>query len=213
MFISVSILSVEELNILKFVLGINRDMKNLGIKSLNLISDHEAVIDSNEFGNFKILLNKEEEIQSLQTASIAPRSSSLTARTAHLSRPILSAPAIEMAKKLHELLLHIDNLPITPPTMNPININVKLYIQKLLEKLSTLTKEKFEAEIENQTDKDFLIINNLREEEEEKEVIYFQNELNFPEIISETELLKRDDFDTILQIGNGASLMLSRTWK
>ncbi|GBB84797.1 hypothetical protein RclHR1_11370002 [Rhizophagus clarus] len=80
-----------------------------------------------------------------------------------------------MAKNLHKPLLHIDNLPTTPLTMNPININVKLYIQKLLEKLNTLTKEEFEAEIENQTDKDFLIIYNLRKEEkeEEEEVIDF----------------------------------------
>ncbi|GES92033.1 hypothetical protein GLOIN_2v1773797 [Rhizophagus clarus] len=189
----------NKLNILEFVLGINRDMKNLGIKSLNLISDQEAVIDSNEFRNFKILLNKKEEIQSLQTASIAPGSSSISSLTARNARPILYAQAIEMAKNLYELLLHIDNLPTTPPTMNPININVKLYIQKLLEKLSTLTKEEFKAEIENQTDKDFLIIYNLRkeEEEEEEEVIDFQSELNFPEIISEKDLLKCDDFDTI----------------
>src|SRR5438067_6108498 len=102
-------------------------MKNLGIKSLNIISDQDATIDSNEFGTFKILFNKEEkeENQSLETASAAPGSSSsissLTARTAHLSiRPILSTPAIEMAKNLHELLLHINNLPTIPPTMNPL---------------------------------------------------------------------------------------------
>ena len=124
-------------------------MKNLVIKSLNIISDQEATIDSNEFGTIKILLNKEE-------ASTAPGSSSissLTISTAHLSiRPILSTLAIEMAKNLHKLLLYIDNLPTIPPTMNPININVKLYIQKLLEKISTLTKEQFKAEIENQND-------------------------------------------------------------
>ncbi|GES80284.1 hypothetical protein GLOIN_2v1824718 [Rhizophagus clarus] len=179
--------------------SINRDMKNLGIKSLNLISDQEAVINSNEFRNFKILLNKEEEIQSLQIASIAPESSSISSLIARNARPILSAQAIKMAKNLHELLLLIDNLPTTPPTMNPININVKLYIQKLLEKLSILTKEEFKAEIKKQTDKDFLIIYNLRkeEEEEEEEVIDFQSELNFSEIISETDLLKHDEFVTI----------------
>ncbi|GBB97642.1 hypothetical protein RclHR1_03020020 [Rhizophagus clarus] len=189
----------NKLNILEFVLGINRDMKNLGIKSLNLISDQEAVINSNEFRNFKILLNKEEEIQSLQIASIAPESSSISSLIARNARPILSAQAIKMAKNLHELLLLIDNLPTTPPTMNPININVKLYIQKLLEKLSILTKEEFKAEIKKQTDKDFLIIYNLRkeEEEEEEEVIDFQSELNFSEIISETDLLKHDEFVTI----------------
>src|SRR6266498_1771291 len=185
-------------------------MKNLGIKSLNIISDQDATIDSNEFRTFKILFNKEEN-QSLETASTVPGSSSissLTARTAHLSiRPILSTPAIEMAKNLHELLLHINNLPTIPPTMNPLNIDIKLYIQKLLEKLSTLTKDEFEAEID-QTNEDFLIIYNLKnkqdqgkeeeEQKEKKEVIDFQSELNFPEIISEIDLLKLDDdFDII----------------
>ena len=150
-------------NLIKFALDINRNMKNLGIKSLNIISDQDATIDSNEFGTIKILLNKEEN-QSLGSSSI----SSLTARTAHLSiRPILSASAIEMAKNLHKLLLYIDNLPTIPPTMNPININIKLYIQKLLEKISTLTKEQFEAEIENQNDQNFLIIYNLKNVEQE----------------------------------------------
>lgn len=175
-------------------------MKDLGIKSLNIISDQDATIDTNNLGTIKILLNKEEENQNLQTASTAPGSSSissLTARTAtHLSsiRPMLTAPAIEMAKNLHQLLLHFENLPTIPPTMNPINIDVKLYIQKLLVKLSTLKREEFEAEIENQNDKDFLIIYNLKnkqdQEEEEEEV---------PEIISETDLLKLDanNFDMI----------------
>jgi hypothetical protein len=194
-----------ESNLVKFALDINGNMKNLGIKSLNIIFDQEATIDSNEFGTIKILLNKEE-------ASVAPGSSSissLTTSTAHLSiKPILSTPAIEMAKNLHKLLLYIDNLPTIPPIMNPININVKLYIQKLLEKISTLTKEQFEAEIENQTDQDFLIIYNLKnveqedveqeEQEEKKEIIDFQSELNFPKIISEIDLLKFDDnFDII----------------
>jgi len=195
-----------ESNLIKFALDINGNMKNLGIKSLNIISDQEATIDSNEFRTIKILLNKEE-------ASTAPGSSSissLTTSTAHLSiRPILSTPAIEMAKNLHKLLLYIDNLPTIPPTMNPININVKLYIQKLLEKISTLTKEQFEAEIKNQNDQDFLIIYNLKnveqedveqeeEQEEKKEIIDFQSELNFSEIISEIDLLKFDgNFDII----------------
>ena len=134
-------------------------MKNLGIKSLNIISDQEATIDSNEFRTIKILLNKEEASIALGSNSI----SSLTISTTHLSiRPILSIPAIEMAKNLHKLLLYIDNLPTIPLTINLININVKLYIQKLLEKINTLTKEQFEAEIKNQNDQDFLIIYNLK---------------------------------------------------
>ncbi|GET59084.1 hypothetical protein GLOIN_2v1824718 [Rhizophagus irregularis DAOM 181602=DAOM 197198] len=159
--------SQNKSNIVKFVVDINKNMESLGINSLNISSNQEAILD----------------IQS-------------TARTTDL-RSFLTAPAIEMAKNLHKLLLYFDNLPTIPPTMNPNNIDVKLYIKKLLEKLSTLTKEEFEAEIENQNNKDFLKVY-YSEEEEEKVVIDFQNELNFPEIISETNLLKLDsDFDII----------------
>jgi len=146
-------------------------MKNLRIKSLNIVSDQDATIDSNEFGTIKILLNKEEKQSSYysQIASTTSGSSSLISSLTHSIRPFLSTPAIEMAKNLYQLLLHIDNLPDTPPTMNPINIDIKLYIKKLLEKLSILTKEEFEAEIENQNDKNFLIIYNLKERKKEEE--------------------------------------------
>uniref|UniRef100_U9T348 Uncharacterized protein n=1 Tax=Rhizophagus irregularis (strain DAOM 181602 / DAOM 197198 / MUCL 43194) TaxID=747089 RepID=U9T348_RHIID len=173
-------------------------MESLGINSLNISSNQEAILDSKEFGIFKILFNKEENTI-LQAANVAPGSSSVSSSTARTTdlRSFLTAPAIEMAKNLHKLLLYFDNLPTIPPTMNPNNIDVKLYIKKLLEKLSTLTKEEFEAEIENQNNKDFLKVY-YSEEEEEKVVIDFQNELNFPEIISETNLLKLDsDFDII----------------
>ncbi|UZO10457.1 uncharacterized protein OCT59_002039 [Rhizophagus irregularis] len=134
--------SQNKSNIVKFVVDINKNMESLGINSLNISSNQEAILDSKEFGIFKILFNKEENTI-LQAANVAPRSSSL------------------------------------------------------LEKLSTSTKEEFEAEIENQNNKDFLKVY-YSEEEEEKVVIDFQNELNFPEIISETNLLKLDsDFDII----------------
>ncbi|CAB4496052.1 unnamed protein product [Rhizophagus irregularis] len=171
-------------------------MESLGINSLNISSNQEAILDSKEFRIFKILFNKEENTI-LQAANVAPGSSSVSSSTARTTdlRSFLTAPAIEMAKNLHKLLLYFDNLPTIPPTMNPNNIDVKLYIKKLLEKLSTLTKEEFEAEIENQNNKDFLKVY-YSEEEEEKVVIDFQNELNFPEIISETNFLKLDsDFD------------------
>ncbi|GET59083.1 hypothetical protein GLOIN_2v1824718 [Rhizophagus irregularis DAOM 181602=DAOM 197198] len=128
--------SQNKSNIVKFVVDINKNMESLGINSLNISSNQEAILD----------------IQS-------------TARTTDL-RSFLTAPAIEMAKNLHKLLLYFDNLPTIPPTMNPNNIDVKLYIKKLLEKLSTLTKEEFEAEIENQNNKDFLKVYYSEEEEE-----------------------------------------------
>jgi hypothetical protein len=175
-------------------------MKNLGIKSLNIIPNQDAIIDSNEFGTIKILFNKEENQSSQTVSTIISGSSSSISSLSHSIRPFLSTPAIEMAKNLHKLLLRIDHLPDIPPTMNPISIDVRLYIQKLLEKLNTLTKEEFEAEIENQSDKDFLNLKKRKEEEEQKkkkEVIDFQSELNLPEIISEIDLLKLDhDFDS-----------------
>ena len=60
-----------ELNLIKFALDINRNMKNFGIKSLNIISDQEATIDSNEFRTIKILLNKEEASTALGSSSIS----------------------------------------------------------------------------------------------------------------------------------------------
>ncbi|GBC47366.2 hypothetical protein GLOIN_2v1824718 [Rhizophagus irregularis DAOM 181602=DAOM 197198] len=190
--------SQNKSNIVKFVVDINKNMESLGINSLNISSNQEAILDSKEFGIFKILFNKEENTI-LQAANVAPRSSSVSLSTARTTvlRSFLTAPAIEIAKNLHKLLLYFDNLPTIPPTINPNNIDIKLYIKKLLEKLSTSTKEEFEAEIENQNNKDFLKVY-YSEEEEEKVVIDFQNELNFPEIISETNLLKLDsDFDII----------------
>ncbi|POG57627.1 hypothetical protein GLOIN_2v1824718 [Rhizophagus irregularis DAOM 181602=DAOM 197198] len=165
--------SQNKSNIVKFVVDINKNMESLGINSLNISSNQEAILDSKEFGIFKILFNKEENTI-LQAANVAPRSSSVSLSTARTTvlRSFLTAPAIEIAKNLHKLLLYFDNLPTIPPTINPNNIDIKLYIKKLLEKLSTSTKEEFEAEIENQNNKDFLKVY-YSEEEEEKVVIDF----------------------------------------
>jgi hypothetical protein len=189
----------KESNLVKFALDINRKMKELGVTSLNVITDQDVTLDSNEFGIIRIFLKKEDE--SLQTTSTVSESSStspLPARTTHLPlRPLLSAPTIEMARNLHKLLLRIDNLPTVPPTVNPISIDAKLYVQMLLEKLTNTTKEDFETEIEKHSNENFLEIRSLKKEEEENEEIDFQSELNFPEIILETDLLKlNDDFDT-----------------
>ncbi|GET66756.1 hypothetical protein GLOIN_2v1824718 [Rhizophagus irregularis DAOM 181602=DAOM 197198] len=103
--------SQNKSNIVKFVVDINKNMESLGINSLNISSNQEAILDSKEFGIFKILFNKEENTI-LPAANVAPGSSSL------------------------------------------------------LEKLSTLTKEEFEAEIENQNNKDFLKVYYSEEEGE-----------------------------------------------
>ena len=178
-------------------------MKELGIMSLNIISDQSATLNSNEFRIIQIFLEDKSSRIALESS---PMSSSTTKTTTHISKSLsslLSAPAIKMAKNLHELLLYIDNLPTVPPTINSMNTDINSYTRKLLNKLSTLKKEEFEAEIENQDDKDFLKIHNLKnkqrqeEEEEEEEEFDFQSELNFPKIISEIDLLKHNDFDTI----------------
>ena len=137
-------------------------MKELGITSLNIISNQSATLNSNEFGIIQIFLEDKSSRIALESS---PMSSSTTKTTTHISKSLsslLSAPAIKMAKNLHELLLYIDNLLTVPPTINSMNTDINSYTQKLLNKLSTLKKEEFKAEIKNQDDKDFLKIHNLK---------------------------------------------------
>ncbi|GET57034.1 hypothetical protein GLOIN_2v1824718 [Rhizophagus irregularis DAOM 181602=DAOM 197198] len=68
--------SQNKSNIVKFVVDINKNMESLGINSLNISSNQEAILDSKEFGIFKILFNKEENTI-LQAANVAPGSSSV----------------------------------------------------------------------------------------------------------------------------------------
>jgi len=137
-------------------------MKELGITSLNIISNQSATLNSNEFGIIQIFFKDKSSRIALESS---PMSSSTTKTTTHISKSLsslLSAPAIKMAKNLHELLLYIDNLPTVPPTINSMNTDINSYTRKLLNKLSTLKKEEFKAEIKNQDDKDFLKIHNLK---------------------------------------------------
>ncbi|GBC48308.2 hypothetical protein GLOIN_2v1824718 [Rhizophagus irregularis DAOM 181602=DAOM 197198] len=151
--------SQNKSNIVKFVVDINKNMESLGINSLNISSNQEAILDSKEFGIFKILFNKEENTI-LPAANVAPGSSSVSSSTARTTdlRSFLTAPAIEMAKNLHKLLLYFDNLPTIPPTMNPNNIDVKLYIKSFYyseeegEKVKKKTRARGET-IKNQTNK------------------------------------------------------------
>ena len=125
-------------------------MKELGITSLNIISNQSATLNSNEFGIIQIFFKDKSSRIALESS---PMSSSTTKTTTHISKSLsllLSALAIKMAKNLHKLLLYIDNLPTVPPTINSMNTDINSYTQKLLNKLSTLKKEEFEAEIENQ---------------------------------------------------------------
>ncbi|GBC22620.2 hypothetical protein GLOIN_2v1824718 [Rhizophagus irregularis DAOM 181602=DAOM 197198] len=213
--------SQNKSNIVKFVVDINKNMESLGINSLNISSNQEAILDSKEFGIFKILFNKEENTI-LQAANVAPGSSSVSSSTARTTdlRSFLTAPAIEMAKNLHKLLLYFDNLPTIPPTMNPNNIDVKLYIKKLLEKLSTLTKEEFEAEIENQNNKDFLKVY-YSEEEEEKvtrargETIKNQTNKKIIEYSSSSKF-KTQDISIFIKTGKRIEKLISlsnREWE
>ena len=79
-------------------------MKELGITSLNIISDQSATLNSNEFGIIQIFLEDKSSRIALESS---PMSSSTTKTTTHISKSLsslLSAPAIKMAKNLHELL-------------------------------------------------------------------------------------------------------------
>ena len=102
-----------------------------------------------------------------------------------------------MAKKLHTLLLYINKIPVQAPIMNPIKFDRDddSYIQFLLEKLHTKTREEFESEINNSNY--FLQVNelsNYEEEEEEDEQLKEEED----SIISEVNLLLLDEsFDNV----------------
>jgi hypothetical protein len=89
-----------------------------------------------------------------------------------------------MAKNLRVLLLHINKLPDQQFMMNPIKfVKIESYIQFLLNRLGLLTKEEFEAEIEDLNNSNFLKIDlpNINLEGENLK------------IISEVNLLKMED--------------------
>ena len=90
-----------------------------------------------------------------------------------------------MAKNLRILLLNIDKLPDQPFMMNLTKFEKgEPYIQFLLNKLSSSTKEEFEAEIEGPNNSNFLKIDLPN--------INFGGERENLEIISEVDLLKLD---------------------
>lgn len=156
-------------------------MKELGIVSLNIISDEEIILESIEIGVLRAYLNNNKERQ----AGLVEQQSKPTPKKAFLSEP-----AITMAKNLHILLLNIDKFPADQPlpTMNPINIyQVESYNQVLLGKLVTKSKEEIEAEIEDPNNNYFLKIHKDSSYEEDEEINLEEIHSN---IISEINLLK-----------------------
>ena len=123
-------------------------MSELGILSLNIISDSEITLESKDVGIIKTYLNNKNNDDDIkEDDEINTPLKPVPRRTS--KRPFLSTPAILMAKNLHILLLNIKKIPNQAPTMNPIKFDkVDLYIEFLLEKLSTKKiKQEFEADI------------------------------------------------------------------
>ena len=150
-------------------------MSELGIISLNIISDSEITLQSKDVGTIKTYLNRGDDINKDDGGTYSP-----VGRTS--KRTFLSAPAITMAKNLHTLLLNIKNLPIQAPIMNPIKFDkVDSYIQFLLEKLSIKSKEEFKADI---IGSDYFLKVDLSNENYEEE-----DEIKDVPIISEVNLL------------------------
>ena len=173
-------------------------MKELGITSLSIVADSEITLESKYIGTMKTIINnknddddedgddddaKENQGSSLKSVGTVIRKPS--------KRTFLSTPAITMARRLHTLLININKIPTQVPTMNPTKFdNDDSYIQFLLEKLRTKTKEEFETDINSDY---FLQINELSNYEEEE-----GDEFDEESIVSEVNLLLLDEsFDNV----------------
>jgi hypothetical protein len=156
-------------------------MSELGILSLNIISDSEITLKSKNIGIIKTYLNNKNNDDDIkEDDEINTPLKPVPRRTS--KRPFLSTPAILMAKNLHILLLNIKKIPNQAPTMNPIKFDkVDLYIEFLLEKLST---KKTKQEFEDGIDGNYFLKVDLNENYEEVE-----GEINEVSIISEVDLL------------------------
>src|SRR5579871_6594814 len=101
MFISVQFFVLKELKPLRFALDINKNMKNLGIKSLNIISNQDAMIDSSKFRTIKIYLK---ETTNGTVPLVGSVGSVGSISSINLLATKLTTPAIETARNLHKLL-------------------------------------------------------------------------------------------------------------
>ena len=176
-------------------------MKELGITSLNIVTDSEITLNSRDIGIMKTVINKnylddDADVDS-DDAKTNEGSCSVgtgtVGKTKTSKRTFLSIPAITMARRLHTLLLNINKIPSQAPIMNPIKFDKEdSYVQFLLEKLCTKTREEFESDINSDY---FIQVNELSNYEKEDED---EDELEEDSIISEVNLLMLDEsFDDV----------------
>jgi hypothetical protein len=172
-------------------------MKELGITSLNIVADSEITLNSRDIGIIKTVINRnylddDDDVNSDDSKENEGSCSVGTVgKTKTSKRTFLTIPAITMARRLHTLLLNINKIPSQAPIMNPIKFDKEdSYVQFLLEKLCTKTREEFESDINSDY---FIQVNELSNYEEEEE-----DKLEEDSIISEVNLLMLDkSFDDV----------------
>lgn len=172
-------------------------MKELGITSLNIVADSEITLNSRDIGIIKTVINRnylddDDDVNSDDSKENEGSCSVGTVgKTKTSKRTFLSIPAITMARRLHTLLLNINKIPSQAPIMNPIKFDKEdSYVQFLLEKLCTKTREEFESDINSDY---FIQVNELSNYEEEEEDKFEEDS-----IISEVNLLMLDkSFDDV----------------
>ena len=172
-------------------------MKELGITSLNIVADSEITLNSRDIGIMKTIINRNylDDDNDVDSDDAKENEGSCSVgtvgKTKTSKRTFLSIPAITMARRLHTLLLNINKIPSQAPIMNPIKFDKEdSYVQFLLEKLCTKTREEFESDINSDY---FIQVNELSNYEEEEE-----DELEEDSIISEVNLLMLDEsFDDV----------------
>ncbi|CAB4487241.1 unnamed protein product [Rhizophagus irregularis] len=169
-------------NLIRFASKTFKEMKELEIRSLN-ISNSNAILENNDIGIFRIHFG-ENDFNEIDEEEVDSKKQSITIK--NKKKPLLSSPAITMARNLQELLLNIDKLPDQQSfTMNPTKFTIiESYVQFLLNKLkSSSTKEAFVEELRCNND-NFLEIGLPPNNENLKD--------NF-EITSEVNLLKMEE--------------------
>jgi len=172
-------------------------MKELGITSCNIVANSEITLNSRDIGIIKTVINRNylDDHDDVDSDDAKENEGSCSVGTVGKmktsKRTFLSIPAITMARRLYTLLLNINKIPSQAPIMNPIKFDKEdSYVQFLLEKLCTKTREEFESDINSDY---FIQVNELSNYEKEEE-----DKLEEDSIISEVNLLMLDEsFDDV----------------
>ena len=154
-----------------FAIQTSKKMKELKIVSITQ-NDQEIQMETKD-RLYKISSsNNNKSVIELNTAA------SLLASSSSKRCNNLTGPAIKMAKLLHELLKHLDQLPTPVPTMNPKFDKPELYNQVLLRKLER-------GGINSLDDDDFLAMTTMTTIDDDDK--------SDEGLVSEVDLLKIDE--------------------